>query len=382
MSSTLQPISQDTQEQVLKNRMAIDDRALRRLIKKFSSILSSSDAEALSLNTASFRAEVTSYQTSLRRLLSISSSTCPRETSGYAEELDEILAAQRRARDEIDELKATLASAKLERKQKLDYDNVAASIQHLPPRHQLGASLETLGATLDGIREESANVDAVAGEARGRMANVVGLLESLVKDVGDEVGRNERREVQREEVDGEADADADAEEAEGEPEAEAEAESRRRRTGGEGEGEVEQVDMDTTDVVASSSALPRSGSTTALNAAAAPFQPGPSSSTTTGTATAAALPSKRRSKREPASDEEGQLDDLPSSSSSSTNRLPASKRLKPESNVVDSEAGEEGQVESQNTAATHTAADSEEEEGSIQPVVRNQRARPQRGARR
>ncbi|KAN0059617.1 hypothetical protein ACQY0O_008186 [Thecaphora frezii] len=323
---SLQPLAPDLQESVLKARMQIDERPLRRLIKKLTTLLTSPSHRALHL--CAFQAEVTSFLTALQRLHSVSSSTLPLEASLYASELASIQAAQRRARAEIGEWKQTLASAKLERRQKLDYDGVASELAALPPRAELEESLQKLTTTLDGVREERENLEGVASDAQQRVEAVAGLLESLVREVGEEVGRRERREVQRDEAEGEA------EEADGDRDADEDGD-----VDGDAEADEATTHHASTDTHAAAAAAGTSTATTAI----------PRSKSRLNASAPAFLPPPLASKREPASDEEGQVPETPIRDKA--------KRIKTQSQPHPQPAA----------AANNEAGDSEEEEGSILP---------------
>ncbi|SJX60922.1 uncharacterized protein SRS1_12148 [Sporisorium reilianum f. sp. reilianum] len=356
----LQPLTSEQQESIIKQRMQVDERTLRRLVKKLALLLSSKDAESVCSARLSFKADLEALRIQLLRLSSTAHGTCRVEIASYAQELSEIEAEQHETQGRIDALKQKLQDVRRERKNKLEYDVVAGEIVKLPTRMELEASLARLGEQLQGVKAEREKYVDMSRDAAQRMGVVVGGLDALRNDVGFEVGERERREVER--ADGDADGEAGDAAAAGAAHGDEASESGGARKGRSGkpsdepeEGEEEEGE-DNTALSRSGSSTPRrpaaleadSSTAPALNPSAPTFQPAGTTSTRR----------KRDSTAVTASDEEGEVGDGSSSAAAASNSTTPRKRQRTE----------EGEV----------ASEEEEEEGSIQPAVA---ALPRSGAR-
>ncbi|EST10203.1 THO complex subunit 7/Mft1 [Kalmanozyma brasiliensis GHG001] len=336
----LQPLTSEQQEHIIKQRMLVDERSLRRLVKKLTLLLASRDAESVSSARLSFQAELEAFRLQSVRLISIARGTSEAEIASYTSELGEIETQQQQTQERIHALKRRLEDVRRERKNKLEYDVVAGEIVKLPTRKELGESLERLREQLESVRAEKGKYADLSTNGDGRMGTVISMLDELRNDVGFEVGERERREVAR--ADGDAEVEAVVDEEEG---------GKRTRKVSEDEEEEGAADS------RSGSSTPRrpirvDDETPALNPAAATFKPAAPSST--GSARR-----KRDSTAVTGSDEEGEVGDGAGSNSNTPRKR---------------QRTEEGEV------------GSEEEEGSIQPSAvpapseRIVRGRP--GARR
>ncbi|SPO22870.1 uncharacterized protein UTRI_01548 [Ustilago trichophora] len=354
----VQPLTGEQQEHIIKQRMQVDERSLRRLVKKLTLLLSSKDSESISSSRLSFKADLEALRLQLSRLSSIARGTSQVEIASYQTELSEIEYEQQQTQERILALKQRLEDVRRERKNKLEYDVVAGEIVKLPTRQELEETLGRLGEQLEGTRAEREKYKDMSKDASQRLERVIGELEQLGNDVGYEVGERERREVERADGDGEADGhEAGAGAGAADDVSDAGRRSRRRKVSGEDpeEGEEEEGEQSEPGVAAD-----RSGSSTprripaeeeapaTLNPSAPTFTP---STTAAGGSTASTTRRKRDSTAVTASDEEGEVGDGSSSAAAASNSNTPRKRQR-------TEEGEVG-----------PAGESEEEEGSIQPAA-------------
>ncbi|GAC98951.1 hypothetical protein PHSY_006548 [Pseudozyma hubeiensis SY62] len=340
--------------------MQVDERSLRRLVKKLTLLLASKDVESVSSSRLSFKADLEAFRLQLQRLSSIAHGTCQVEIQSYTSELTEIELEQQATQQRIHALKQKLQDVRRERKNKLEYDVVAGEIVKLPTRKELEESLTRLSEQLEGVRAEREKYAVMSEKAAERTGEAIGVLDTLRVDVGNEVGERERREVER------ADGDADGETAEGAAatgtngagddvsESGGRSKTRQEETeDGPEEGEEEEA-------VQGLSAS-RSGSSTprrplaaddvpappTLNPSAPTFRP----SSTAVTSSTSSTRRKRDSTAMTASDEEGEVADGSSvATAAASNSNTPRKRQRTE----------EGEV---------ATGESEEEEGSIQPAA-------------
>ncbi|CDR88252.1 uncharacterized protein SPSC_03913 [Sporisorium scitamineum] len=345
----LPPLTHEQQEYIIKQRMQVDERTLRRLIKKLTLLLSSKDAESIASSRLSFKADLEAYRLQLLRLSSIAHGTCQVEINSYTAELSEIEAEQQQTQQRIDALKQRLQDVRRERKNKLEYDVVAGEIVKLPTRMELEESLGRLSEQLEGVKAEREKYVDMSKNAAERMDVVINELVSLRNDVGFEVGERERREVER--ADGDADGDAgDAAAADGShrddaSESGAGRKGRSRKLSDEPE-EGEEEEGEDTPVGRSGSSTPRRLATMEEDTSSAvpPLNPSAPTFRPTGNIGAASARRKRDSTAITASDEEGEVGDGSSAAAASNSNTPRKRQR--------TEEGEVG---------------SEEEEGSIQP---------------
>ncbi|SPO25034.1 uncharacterized protein UTRI_01548_B [Ustilago trichophora] len=354
----VQSLTGEQQEHIIKQRMQVDERSLRRLVKKLTLLLSSKDLESISSSRLSFKADLEAFRLQLSRLSSIARGTSQVEIAGYRTELSEIESEQQQTQARILALKQRLENVRRERKNKLEYDVVAGEIVKLPTRQELEETLGRLGEQLEGTRAERDKYKDMSKDASQRLERVIGELEQLGKYVGYEVGERERREVERADGDGEADGhEAGAGGGAADDVSDADRRSRRRKVSGDDPEEGEEEEGEQSEP---GTAADRSGSSTprrtvaeeeapaSLNPSAPTFRP---STSAAGGSTASATRRKRDSTAVTASDEEGEVGDGSSSAAAASNSNTPRKRQR-------TEEGEVG-----------AAGESEEEEGSIQPAA-------------
>ncbi len=209
-SSTRQPLSGEQQEQVIKQRMQVDERSLRRLVKKLTLLLSARDAESVASARLSFQADLEAFSLQLLRLSSIARTTSQVEIESYSQELREIQEEEHKTQSRIEALKRKLNDVRRERKNKLEYDVVASEVVKLPTRGELEEGMGRLEEGLGEVRGEKGKYAGLAEGAAERMAELVKGLAELRELVGFEVGERERREVERADGDAEGDGDATA----------------------------------------------------------------------------------------------------------------------------------------------------------------------------
>lgn len=343
--SRLQPLSGEQQESLIKSRMQVDERSLRRLIKKLTLLLSSTDSESIAASRLSFKADLESYRLQLLRLSSIAHNTSSSEIRSYTDELSSITAEQTSTQGRINALKRKLEDVRRERKNKLEYDLVAGEIVKLPTREELEESLGRLQEGLEEVRREREKYRALSKDAGERMSGVVREVGRLREDVGFEVGERERREVER--ADGEGEGEA-TDIAAGEEGSEAGVAGKGSRRVSEDEVEEgEEQEEGAAPGTRSGSSTPRRAVTVEAEAQGGKLDP--AAPTFRPSAAGGEMRRKRDSTAVTGSDEEGEVGDGSSSTAAASNSNTPRKRQRTE----------EGEVAG--------GAESEEEEGSIQP---------------
>lgn len=153
---------------------------------------------------ASFRVELEAYILQLNRVEAVAKTTTVAEVQAYQdmvrlmdqEKLDTIRS--------IEELKKELVNVQQDRKNKLEYDQLASEIMKYGTRDELESQLESLRTTIENLTGESAKYSDIMNQSKARFEGIAKELKELQADVGFEVGERERRAVER---DGEGDAE-------------------------------------------------------------------------------------------------------------------------------------------------------------------------------
>ncbi|PWZ00868.1 hypothetical protein BCV70DRAFT_199235 [Testicularia cyperi] len=394
----IQALSGEQQEAIIKQRMQVDERSMRRLVKKFTALLGARDPELLSLARLSFQADLSALQIQLSRLTSIARNTSTVEIHSYTSELAAIELDQTHTRTRIDLLKRRLDDVKRERTHKLEYDLVASEIVALPTRAELADSVGKLREQLARVVAENARYAETSRVRAGRVARVVGLVDALHSEVENDVGERERREVERD-GDADGDGDGDGEDADagragagagaGDDDGASNSDlvdraPRSRLESGEEpeEGEQDQESEPPQTTTLSSSRDTRSGAAALLNPSARTFRPtstlisnstaASTAETSPGAGLAAAGGSRRKrdSTALVGSDEEGELDDsVPPTSTSASAAAAAAGAV---AGVAASNGNTPRKRQRTHAGATDEEGElgeSEEEEGSIRPAT-------------
>ncbi|RDX53772.1 hypothetical protein OH76DRAFT_1398901 [Lentinus brumalis] len=193
------PLSIQQEDAIIHTRITNDEKALRRVTKKFHSYASVAYTPAVPLSplTSSsvddareaFLLELASFQLSLKKSLMVCEAEA-RQVEEYQRERERIANEHSRLKDQIEELKSTLEQAQLERKQKIEYDVIAEKVNTLPNRDELEQSIQSLENDMAAIRAEDENQNRTLHAQKAALDTVIrdiGLLRLMGKeDAADE----------------------------------------------------------------------------------------------------------------------------------------------------------------------------------------------------
>ncbi|TFY67636.1 hypothetical protein EVJ58_g1474 [Rhodofomes roseus] len=150
---TAPPMTVQQEDGIIHTRITNDEKALRRVTRKFHSYTSLAYTAGPDPTPATstvddareaFLVELASFHLSLQKNLMVSELYDPSEASDHA-----------RLRSEIERLKTDLEDAQLQRKRKIEYDAIAEKINTLPSRDELQRrTLEALENDMAAIRSE------------------------------------------------------------------------------------------------------------------------------------------------------------------------------------------------------------------------------------
>ncbi|KZT66033.1 hypothetical protein DAEQUDRAFT_746772 [Daedalea quercina L-15889] len=156
------PMTVQQEDAIIHTRITNDEKALRRVTRKFHSYTSLAytggsepkpAASTVDDAREAFLVELASFHLSLQKSLMVCEAEA-RQVEEYQRERERIASEHTRLRDEIERLKTDLEDAQLQRKRKIEYDAIAEKINTLPSRDELQRSIESLENDMTAIRSE------------------------------------------------------------------------------------------------------------------------------------------------------------------------------------------------------------------------------------
>ncbi|KAI0650422.1 Tho complex subunit 7-domain-containing protein [Trametes meyenii] len=192
------PLSVQQEDAIIHTRITNDEKALRRVTRKFhtySSVAYPSLAPPTPSNSSSvddardaFLLELASFQLSLKKSLMVCEAEA-RQVEEYQRERERTANERSRLREQIEELKATLEQAQLERKRKIEYDVIAEKVNTLPSRDELEQSIRALENDMAAIRAEHENQNRILHAQKAALDTVIhdiNILRLMGKDAAEE----------------------------------------------------------------------------------------------------------------------------------------------------------------------------------------------------
>ncbi|CEP17261.1 hypothetical protein [Parasitella parasitica] len=176
------------EETYLKQRLALDDRHVKLLEKKYYSFLQTLYDEPL--ERSQFQLEnllilLLNYQTSLERHPRIQAANS-QEVEEYKNIVQETAIIQTKAGADIVALKEDLIKAQKARDQKLEYDRVAREIMKFETRNTYAESISNLQNDIQLLQREKANKLRAFESRKENLTKLVDTLKDLQKSVEDE----------------------------------------------------------------------------------------------------------------------------------------------------------------------------------------------------
>ncbi|KZP00205.1 hypothetical protein CALVIDRAFT_325005 [Calocera viscosa TUFC12733] len=148
------------EDEIIHNRLLNDERVIRRLTRKFHAYstkarptpYASSSSNIGDLRDA-FLSELAQYQVFLRKT-TLQCQAEQRQVLAYQLERDRIANLHARYREDIATLKQELERAQIGRKQKIEYDEVAAKINALPTRGELEKEITAMQEEIAALQHD------------------------------------------------------------------------------------------------------------------------------------------------------------------------------------------------------------------------------------
>ncbi|GAN03772.1 hypothetical protein MAM1_0047d03227 [Mucor ambiguus] len=176
------------EEAFLKQRLALDDRHVKLLEKKYYNFLQTLYDEPL--ERAQFQLEhllilLLNYQTSLERHPRIQAANT-QEVKEYNDIVEKTAIIQSQAGTDIVTLKEDLVKAQKSRDQKLEYDRVAREIMKFETRNTYAESISDLQNDIALLEREKANKLQTFEDRKHNLTTLLESLKNLQKSVEDE----------------------------------------------------------------------------------------------------------------------------------------------------------------------------------------------------
>ncbi|CCM01764.1 uncharacterized protein FIBRA_03830 [Fibroporia radiculosa] len=182
------PMSTQEEDAIIHTRITNDEKALRRVTKKFhnyasvaySSAVPPSPTGASSVDDAreAFLVELASFHLSLKKSLMVCEAEA-RQVEEYHREKERIATEHVHLKDQIERLKIDLEQAQLERRRKIEYDAVAERVNTLPSREELSLSIAALENDMVAIRAEHEDQSRILQAQKAALDAVISELNIL-----------------------------------------------------------------------------------------------------------------------------------------------------------------------------------------------------------
>ncbi|EJU06593.1 hypothetical protein DACRYDRAFT_113259 [Dacryopinax primogenitus] len=158
--ATASGLSAADEDEVIHNRLLNDEKAIRRLTRKFHAYSVKARPASYASTSSNFNelrdaflVELAQYHLFLRKT-SLQCKAEQRQVVAYQEERDRIANLHSRYRDDIATLKQELERAQIGRKQKIEYDEVAAKINALPTRGELEKEISGMEEEIGALQHD------------------------------------------------------------------------------------------------------------------------------------------------------------------------------------------------------------------------------------
>ncbi|CAA7259643.1 unnamed protein product [Cyclocybe aegerita] len=185
------PLTTEEEDQIILTRITVDERPLRRIIKKFHTYTSLSHAPIVPVVTTApaipnsvedareaFIVELASFELLMKKTAMI----CEAETRQVEEYQRERLRLDNERgtlKAQIEELKTALEHAQMLRRRKIEYDLVAEKVNTLPARDELESTIRALENDMAAIRAEHDTQNRIIQGQKSALDGIIAELSQL-----------------------------------------------------------------------------------------------------------------------------------------------------------------------------------------------------------
>ncbi|KDR83879.1 hypothetical protein GALMADRAFT_133276 [Galerina marginata CBS 339.88] len=183
-------MSPEEEDQVILARITIDERPLRRIIKKFHNYTSlshtpivpvlagASSASSVDDAREAFLVELASFQLLMKKSVMICEAEA-RQVEEYHRERQRLDNEHETLKSQIEELKIALEHAQMLRRRKIEYDVVAERVNTLPSREELESTIQALENDMAAIRSEHETQDRTIQGQKSALNGIISQLADL-----------------------------------------------------------------------------------------------------------------------------------------------------------------------------------------------------------
>ncbi|WFD08053.1 hypothetical protein MVES1_003422 [Malassezia vespertilionis] len=175
----IRPLAGNEMDEILKERLAADEKLLRRVVKRISTLAHTQSDEERTATEILLQSDVQLFLRHLDRLHRTAEITAEREIQAYHTETEQLRAACTEESAAIAQCEVKLQEALAKRQHRLEYDALARKIVVYPQREQLESTLESLHARIAALKEENAAHEQVEADAKAQLATIGSELQVL-----------------------------------------------------------------------------------------------------------------------------------------------------------------------------------------------------------
>ncbi|KAF9478184.1 hypothetical protein BDN70DRAFT_65757 [Pholiota conissans] len=162
---SIPPLTVEEEDQITLARISVDERPLRRMIKKFHTYTTLSHTPIIPVQSGSsnpasiedaregFLLELAQFQLLMKKSVMICEAEA-RQVEEYQRERHVLDEEHETLKTQIEELKTALEHAQMLRRRKIEYDLVAEKVNTLPSREELESTIKSLENDMMAIRAE------------------------------------------------------------------------------------------------------------------------------------------------------------------------------------------------------------------------------------
>lgn len=185
--SAITPLTVEEEDAIIHSRITNDERALRRVIKKFHGYTSVAHEPIVPIPSSSigiedardaFLVELASFSLQLKKAVMVCEAEA-RQVEEYHRERQRIEDERVALRGQIEQLKTSLEHAQLERRRKIEYDLVAEKINTLPSRQELQRTIDSLENDMTAIRVDHDAQNRLIHAQKSALVSIISELGSL-----------------------------------------------------------------------------------------------------------------------------------------------------------------------------------------------------------
>ncbi|KAJ3064744.1 hypothetical protein HDU98_011878 [Podochytrium sp. JEL0797] len=170
-------------ESIIKNKLAVDMRPIKRLVKRFQvlhkSIETKQDETTCTQALAAFLTDLSTFHTTVLSKQLLLQSMNDRQQAHFATDLESVLAQIDDTTADIARLKQQLEEEEVWRRQQVEYDQVARRVLELPSREETERNMTTLQLEIEALQSQQQALDESFEHRKTLLHNVVSAIHTM-----------------------------------------------------------------------------------------------------------------------------------------------------------------------------------------------------------